>query len=72
MQITYKKLWKLMIDHHMKKKDIKEKANISYGTMSKLSNDECVNVSILVKICEVLNCDIGDICEVVNKTEQEK
>ena len=66
MKVSYKKLWKLTIDNHMKKKDLKEKANISYGTMSKLNNDECVNLSILVKICEVLNCNIGDIVEVIH------
>ena len=66
MKISYNKLWKLMIDNHMKKKDLKEKANISYGTMSKLTNNECVNLSIMVKICEVLNCDICDIVEAIN------
>ena len=67
MKVSYKKLWKLMIDNHLKKKDIKEKAEISYSTMQKLNNDECVNLSTLVKICEVLNCDIGDVVEIVEE-----
>ncbi|MDD2602474.1 MAG: helix-turn-helix transcriptional regulator [Prevotella sp.] len=67
MKVTYNKLWKLMIDNHLMKKDLKEKANISTGTMAKISKNECVNLSIIVRICEVLNCDIGDIVEIVEE-----
>ena len=67
MKVTYNKLWKLMIDNHLMKKDLKEKANISTGTMAKISKNECVNLSIIVRICEVLNCDIGDIVEMVEE-----
>lgn len=67
MKISYKKLWKLMIDNHLKKKDIREKADLSTGTMQKLNNDECVNLSTLVKICDVLDCDIGDIVEIIKE-----
>lgn len=67
MKVTYNKLWKLMIDNHLMKKDLKEKTNISTGTMAKISKNECVNLSIIVRICEVLNCDIGDIVEIVEE-----
>lgn len=65
MAISYNKLWKLMIDNHLKKKDIKSRADISDGTMAKLGRNESVSLDIIVKICKVLNCDIGDIVEIV-------
>lgn len=67
MKVTYNKLWKLMIDQHLIRKDLKERADISAGTMAKLSRNECVNLSIIVRICEVLNCDIGDVVEIVEE-----
>lgn len=67
MAISYNKLWKLLIDNHMKKKDIKEVANISAGTMAKLGKNETVSLDVLIKICKVLQCDIGDIMEVIDE-----
>jgi putative transcriptional regulator len=64
MAVSYKKLWKLLIDKDMKKKDLREAASISTSTMAKLSKNENVNTDILVKICKALNCDIADIMEI--------
>ena len=65
MGISYKKLWKLLIDKDMKKKDLREAAGISTSSMAKLGKNENVNTEILVKICKALNCDISDIMEIV-------
>jgi len=65
MAISYNKLWKLLIDNHMKKKDLKEKAELSTATMAKLGKNESVSLDVLVRICIVLNCEIGDVVEIV-------
>lgn len=76
MVFTYKKLFKLLIDRDMKKKDLCKVANISTTSVTKLVNDQNVNTEILGKICDALECDIGDIAEVVhtdtNKKETEE
>jgi DNA-binding Xre family transcriptional regulator len=66
MSISYKKLWKLLIDKDMKKKDLREAAGISTASMAKLGKNENVNTDILVKVCKALSCDISDIMEIVN------
>ena len=63
--IIYKKLWKLLIDKDMLKKDLAQKAKISPTSIAKLSKNENVNTEILQKICNALNCDICDIMEMV-------
>jgi DNA-binding Xre family transcriptional regulator len=65
MSASYKKLWKLLIDLDMRKRDLCEKANVSGTTMAKLGKGESVNTDILIRICKALNCDISDIMEVV-------
>ncbi len=65
MQISYKKLWKLLIDKDMKKKDLQSKADISWTTITKMSKNEKVSLDMLMKICETLHCNIGDIMEFV-------
>ena len=65
MAISYKKLWKLLIDKDMRKEDLRLKAGISTNTMAKLGKNENVNTGILVKICAALDCDIADIMEIV-------
>lgn len=67
MATSYKKLWKLLIDKDMKKKDLAEKAEVSNYTLGKLTRGENVTTDVLVKICKVLECDIGDIMEIVEK-----
>jgi DNA-binding Xre family transcriptional regulator len=69
MKITYKRLWKLLIDKDMKKSDLRKKLGFSSSTMAKLANDENVHTSTLVKICELLKCKIADICEIVKIDE---
>ena len=69
MKISYKKLWKLLIDRDMMKKDLAEKARISSASIAKLGRNENVNTDILLKICIALNCDISDIMEVISETE---
>lgn len=64
MAISYKKLWKLLIDKDMKKEDLRIKAGISTNTMAKLGKNENVNTDMLVKICSALDCDIADIMEI--------
>lgn len=64
MHISYKKLWKLLIDRDLKKKDLCEMAGISSASMAKLGKNENINTSILVRICEALDCDTSDIMEI--------
>ena len=66
MAVSYNKLWKLLIDRDMKKKDLREAAGISTASMAKLGKNENVNTEILLKVCKALNCDISDIMEIVN------
>ena len=66
MPISYKKLWKLLIDKDMKKRDLSEKAGISHASIAKLGKNENITTDILVKICKALDCDISDIMEIVN------
>ena len=65
MRISYKKLWKLLIDKDMKKKDLATCAGISNTSIAKLAKNENVNTDILLKICIALGCDIKDIMEVI-------
>lgn len=69
MQISYKKLWKLLIDKDMKKKDLSARAGISNTSIAKLSKNENVNTDILLKICTALGCDVSDIMEVIDDGE---
>ena len=73
MSVRYKKLWKLLIDKDMLKKDLRTMTGVSTTTMSRLSKDENVSTEILSKICAALNCDVGDIMEFVpdRKDKQE-
>ena len=71
MDVSYNKLWKLLIDKKMSKADIRRATGISPNTMTKLNRDEEVALSVLSKICNVLNSDIGDIVEFVKKNEED-
>ena len=66
MAVSYKKLWKLLIDRDMKKKDLIKQADITQYTMLRLSRNESVNTAELAKICVALNCGFDDIMEVVD------
>jgi DNA-binding Xre family transcriptional regulator len=63
MVISYNKLWKLLIDRKMKKKDLQEASGISSSSVAKLGRDENVNTETLQKICTALHCDVCDIME---------
>lgn len=63
--VSYNKLWKLLIDKQMKKKDLGEAAGISANTLAKMGKNEKVSLDVLVRICQALKCDIGDIMEVI-------
>ena len=65
MSVSYKKLFKLLIDRDMKKKDLMQMAGLSPGSISKLAKDEYVSMEVLVKICSALQVDIGDIMEMI-------
>jgi DNA-binding Xre family transcriptional regulator len=65
MAISYKKLWKLLIDKDMRKRDLQEKAGVSSASITKLGKNENVNTDILKKICAALEVDISDIMEIV-------
>lgn len=65
MKISYKKLWMLLIQKDITKVTLRKDLGISAGTMSKLNKGEEVALSILLRICDYLDCDIGDICEAV-------
>lgn len=65
MAVSYNKLWKLLIDRNMKKKDLSEAAGISNSLIAKMGKNENVTVEVLVKICTALNCSIEDIMELI-------
>ena len=65
MKISYKKLWVMLIEIEIPKSTLRKDIELSPGTMSKLNKNEDVALSVLLRICDYLNCDIGDICEAV-------
>ena len=69
MDISYNGLWKLLIDKNMKKTELRVATGISSGTLAKLGKNESVTTDVLVRICRTLNCDIGDIMEVLPETQ---
>ena len=69
--ISYKKLWKLLIDRDMKKGELQQRANISSSSIAKLGKNENVNTDILVRICKALNCSLEEIME-LTETDDKK
>ena len=65
MKISYKKLWVMLIQREITKVQLRADVGISAGTMSKLNKGEDVALSVLLRICDYLDCDIGDICQAV-------
>jgi len=63
--VSYNKLWKLLIDKKMKKKELQSAAGISSSLITKLGHNEPVTMTVLMKICAALQCDIGDIMEII-------
>ena len=68
-QIRYNKLWKLLVDKKMSKCDLRKAVGVAPNTLTKLRRDEEVSMTILIRICEYLNCDIGDIVSLENVDE---
>ena len=66
MEVSYNKLWKMLIDKEMSRTQMRLKAGISTKALAKLGKNESVNIDILIKICSALECDITDIMEIVN------
>ena len=65
MAVSYRKLWKILIDKDMKKKDLRISAGISTNALAKLGKNERVTTDVIDKICCALKCDVGDIMEVI-------
>jgi DNA-binding Xre family transcriptional regulator len=65
MRYSYKKLWKILIDKNMKKKDLQKKAKVASSTIAKMSKELPVNLNVLGRICKALDCNIGDILEIL-------
>ena len=70
MKMSYKKLWKLLIDKDMKKTDLRKAAGISSSSLAKLGKDENVTTDVLVRICKALKCNLNDIAETVSDDEK--
>ena len=69
MGVSYKKLFKLLIDNDINKTELANRANLSRTTLAKLSRNEFVSMDVLVRICEVLDCNIGDIVDATRNNE---
>ena len=71
MVVSYKKLWKLLIDKDLMKKDLQSNAGVSWATITKMSKSETVSTEVLMKICKYLQCDVGDIMEFIDAEKSE-
>ena len=69
MALSYNKLWKLLIDKGMTKTEMRLKADISTTTLAKLGKNETVSMEVLLRICKVFDCNVGDIMDVINEEE---
>ena len=65
MKISYKKLWKLLIDKDMKKKDLVAKSGISQASLAKMGKNENVSLDVLLRVCEALDCDFCDVIQAI-------
>lgn len=69
MAISYNKLWKLLIDKSMKKKDLMNLAELSTSTLAKMGKNQHVSMDVILRICKVLECNVGDIMDVIQEDE---
>ena len=65
MRVSYEKLWRLMKANKLKKRDLAIAADITDYTMSKLNKDEPVSLEVMMKLCKIFHCDIGDVVEII-------
>jgi DNA (cytosine-5)-methyltransferase 1 len=70
MGISYKKLWKLMIDYNMNKTQLRREAGLSTNVLAKLSKNDSVSMDSLMRICRVFHCDVGDIVEITEEMQE--
>ncbi len=71
LTVSYNKLWKLLVDKKMSKAGLRRAVEISPNTMTKLRRDEEVSISVLKRLCEYLECNIGDICDFIPASKSE-
>ncbi len=69
MEVSYKKLWKMLIDKDLKKKDLASLAGISKSSVAKMSRGEPISLEIILKICSAFKCDISDLVEAIPSRE---
>lgn len=67
MAVSYNKLWKLLIDNGMTKTQMRLQADISTTALAKLGKNETVSMGVLLKICKLFDCNVGDIMDVINE-----
>lgn len=70
MRVSYKKLWKLLVDLGMSKADLRKATGLATGTMTKLRKDEDISMDAIKRICMVCKCDIGDMMELIPDSEK--
>ncbi len=70
MAVSYKRLWKLLIDRDMKKKDLQKLSGVSSSSIAKLGRNETVTTEVLEKICVALSCELGDIAEICCESQE--
>ncbi|CDD09276.1 cytosine-specific methyltransferase [Clostridium sp. CAG:349] len=69
MAVNYNKLWKLLIDKGMNKTDLRVKTGMSTSTLAKMSNNEVVSMEVVLRICEILECNVGDVMDATKKED---
>lgn len=69
MIVSYKKLWKLLIDKDMTKTQLRIASGVSSSTMAKMTRGEDIKVSVLVRLCQILKCDVGDVVQFISVNE---
>lgn len=69
MKVSYRKLWIMLAEHDMSKQELREQLQLASGTMTKLNKGQEVSMSVILRICEYFDCNIGDVCDAI-KVEQ--
>ena len=69
MAVNYNKLWKMLIDKGMNKTDLRVKTGMSTSTLAKMSNNEVVSMDVVLRICEILECNVGDVMDATKKED---
>lgn len=71
MSISYNKLWKILIDKEMKKKDLMNAAELSTSTLAKLGKNQQVSMDVILRICKTLECNVGDVMDIIPEEDIE-